>query len=76
MLKLGAEVDARSNKGETALIFAAQETYGPESLVALLDAGADVQLRDHAGKTALDYVLANDFFDGTQARDRLIEASN
>lgn len=49
----GADVDARSYDGYTALMFAAME--GHSKVVSfLVESGADVSLRDSQGNTACD----------------------
>nr|WP_316639155.1 ankyrin repeat domain-containing protein [uncultured Roseateles sp.] len=57
LIKEGAELDARSPNGSTALMLAAR--YGMESAVdALLKAGADRQMRNEKGLSALDFAHA------------------
>ncbi len=53
LLEFGAEVDARNDAGQTALMLAA-EGGGLECIRALLGAGADRKLKDRRGKTPLD----------------------
>ena len=57
-LKLGENVNAKSNKGETALIYAAINGC-LEAAEILINAGADVNVKDCDGKTALDYAISS-----------------
>lgn len=50
LIDAGAEVDARDDKGRTALFYA---EVGSDSFARLLAAGADVQARDLEGNTIL-----------------------
>jgi ankyrin repeat protein len=64
LLKNGAEPDARSNsrlhyKGWTALMFAAAKG-NPRSAQALLRGGADPELENSKGETALALAIANE----------------
>lgn len=53
-LKYGADANARTAKGSTALhLFAARGT-GADAIRALVEAGADLTVKDEAGRTALD----------------------
>jgi ankyrin repeat protein len=68
LLKAGAQVDAKSTStGGTALHFASVLTENPEVISLLLRAGADPDLRDDYGKTALDYARKNELLQGTDA---------
>jgi hypothetical protein len=58
LVRHGAQLEARDQQGQTPLISHAVEqldTGCVPVMEALLDAGADVNARDHAGKSALDY---------------------
>lgn len=56
LLAEGADVNARNNKGETALHFAASiPCTSPDMVALLLAAGADRNARDETGQTPLDY---------------------
>jgi uncharacterized protein len=50
LIDKGANVDARDDKGRTALFFA---PVGSESFACLLAAGADIHAEDHEGNTIL-----------------------
>ena len=64
LLRAGAEVNAQDTRGGTPLMRAVfdfssdsrQIEHALAVIRQLLDAGADRQLRDHAGKTVLDFV--------------------
>ena len=49
LLRRGAEIDLQNKNGDTALIFAAAH-HRPAVVLRLLRAGADMTLRDAAGK--------------------------
>ena len=53
LLAGGAEVDARNQYGNTALIEATNCAFGDEALKLLLDAGTKVDARNTEGRTAL-----------------------
>ena len=59
LINAGAEIDAVHNGGNTALIFAAQNSGCEKNGIALLSAGADVSLKNENGGTALYYAAAN-----------------
>lgn len=58
LVRHGADVNAKDDRGCTALILAALNGMNSDVLKALLDAGARVNERDHEGTTALDYARA------------------
>ena len=70
----GANVNTQDDNGETALIKAARKQT-PEVIATLLKAGADATVKNSEGKTALDYANDNDTLKGTDAYQRLEEAS-
>jgi ankyrin repeat protein len=70
LLKAGADPDARSHGGFTALHIAAQNG-NVEMVDALLEAGADPAAKTDAGKTPMDFAVAAD---RAQAADRLEKA--
>ena len=57
LLKGGADVNAKDENGQTALMIAATQGH-IETFTALLDAGADVEVKDNERKTAV--VLATE----------------
>ena len=52
LIAAGANVNAKSNRGKTALMNAAEKD-GADSVRALIAAGADVNAKNDEGKTAL-----------------------
>jgi ankyrin repeat protein len=54
LIAAGADVNARTNRGETPLM-AVASTNNAKLARALLAAGADRAARDNAGDTALDH---------------------
>ncbi len=57
LLKKGARINARNADGVTTLMLLAQHSDA-DTLKRALDAGADPNLQDNAGRTALDYLRA------------------
>jgi ankyrin repeat protein len=53
LLKNKAEVSLRAQRGETPLLYAARPEGYPETVLALLEGGADVNAADNFGLTAL-----------------------
>jgi ankyrin repeat protein len=54
LLRNRAEVNIADKEGETALMKAAASSCDEETVRALLSAGADLSIRDHKGRNALD----------------------
>ncbi len=50
-----ADINAQDEKGLTALMHAAWKNFNPEVVKLLLDAGANVYVKDNKGNKALDY---------------------
>jgi t-SNARE complex subunit (syntaxin) len=69
MLDRGIDVDAGSDVGATALLYAASRGH-PEAVTLLIERGADVNARNGVGKTALGLALLAKNF--TQLRDSLV----
>jgi hypothetical protein len=59
LVKAGADINAADNRGQTALMFAAQECRDPEIISLLLTAGADIKTKDMNGWTAYDFAREN-----------------
>ncbi len=59
LLAAGVDVDPRHGVGAIALIKAARFNRNPEVIAILRAAGADPELRDDRGLTALDWALKN-----------------
>lgn len=59
LLKAGAKINAVDLTGKTALMHAVAETYNAPAVLMLIDAGADVGVRDDTFKTAQDYAKEN-----------------
>ncbi len=70
LLKAKADPNAKDDEGATALIWSAREGY-PETVIALLNAGADVKARDKNGKRAVDYAREIKDFKGSKALRQL-----
>ena len=67
MLAAGIPVNGTDKTGTTALMMAAAFSSDPAVAALLLEKGADPELRDRSGHTALDYARGlpgNDFFQG------------
>lgn len=54
LIREGADIDAKNNNGETALMYAAKRGC-LSTLAWLLERGADVTAKDKDGKTAIDW---------------------
>jgi ankyrin repeat protein len=77
LIKAGANVNAKDKNGGTPLIMAAGNQNQKRGVIitTLLNAGADAKARDKEGKTALDYAKENKKLKGTDALEKLNEAS-
>jgi ankyrin repeat protein len=62
----GADVNARSGTGRTAVHYAAERNTGPQTLALLVEAGADLTARDADGRTPLEIARLNE-------KQRLVE---
>lgn len=60
LLAAGCPVNGAGPNGLTPLMTAAQGNFNPDTVTALLEAGADVTLRTTGDLTALDYALIRD----------------
>ncbi|MDD9901153.1 MAG: ankyrin repeat domain-containing protein [Alphaproteobacteria bacterium] len=58
LIEKGADIHARNEKGETAIICAARTSH-TDAILALIKSGADVNAQDNDGKTALMYAADN-----------------
>ena len=61
LVNAGADVNAKSKNGKTALMYAAEKNDNPAVVQALITAGADTGIKDSLffGKTAKDYAKHN-----------------
>lgn len=57
LVRAGSPINAQTKDGLTALMLLAQRA-NPEEISDALRAGADAILKDHQGRTALDYLIA------------------
>jgi ankyrin repeat protein len=64
LVNAGADLNMTSeepgDEGLTPLLYAAHEGH-EDTVIALLDSGADVRSKDHAGRTALAHAIYHDF---------------
>jgi ankyrin repeat protein len=74
LLEAGADVNASTIFGMTPLIGAVDNDY-PDVVLALLNAGANAKMKDYDGETALDHVREGDKLIGTEAYEKLREAT-
>jgi ankyrin repeat protein len=56
----GADVNAQSSSGRTAVHYAAERNTGPKTLALLVEAGADLLARDANGRTPLEIAKTNE----------------
>jgi murein DD-endopeptidase MepM/ murein hydrolase activator NlpD len=75
LLAAGAEVNARTDDGWTALAFACQDANTPATPLLLLNAGADPTVRNVEGELALDYAAENSAIRNSGLYPRLVELS-
>jgi quinoprotein dehydrogenase-associated probable ABC transporter substrate-binding protein len=66
LLERGADVNAKSKEGVTALMIAAAHN-NPPMIGLLIDAGADINAKNDQGKTAQDVAKLNDNAEAAQA---------
>ena len=71
LVKAGADLNARKHNGGMKPLMLAAGMGKPEIAATLLDLGADPNLRDSAGRTALDLASKNVFFKDTDVLRRL-----
>lgn len=71
LFQLGARVNARDHTGATALHIAVSHNQ-PAAVTALLAAGADLEMQNSIGWTALH--IATQMLDGPTVAERLIQA--
>ncbi len=74
VITLGADVNLATHKGITPLMLASLYAENPQHIQVLLDAGADVHVKNYVDKTAFDVVDENINYDPLDARWRAIKA--
>jgi ankyrin repeat protein len=67
-------IGAVNNKGQSALMLAAENVSDPEIITILLNAGADAKLEDNTGRTALDRFDMNQRINKSPVRKVLKDA--
>jgi ankyrin repeat protein len=60
LIARGADVNAHSSSGRTAVHYAAERNTGPKTLALLVEAGADLLARDPDGRTPLEIAKLNE----------------
>ncbi len=60
LIKAGTHINKQSNKGTSALMLAASKSHRLPMVQALLAAGANQNLKDKAGKRAIDYAATEE----------------
>ena len=75
LISAGADVNAKTNKGTTALMGAVLQKRNPEVITTLLELGADPKVKNGDGKMAIDYARENEKLENTEVLRRLEEAS-
>ena len=73
-LDAGANIEARTEYGETPLYVAAWSSDSPAVVKALIDAGANIEARDESGKTPLHLAVFNFKSDSLAVVKALIDA--
>jgi ankyrin repeat protein len=73
LLDCGADVDARNAYGQTPLIVAVYQ-MNPTAAEALIKKGADVNIKDDSGKTALDYAKETEKDGPADSMTKLLES--
>jgi ankyrin repeat protein len=58
-VKLGVDVNARDDDGETALMWASLVSPNPDVVATLLKLGADARLTDKGGEKAINWIDRN-----------------
>ena len=66
-LDAGADLEARTKEGRTALMIAARNNENSEVVQALLDAGADATAKNEEGMAAWDLIQDNESLKDTKA---------
>ncbi|HOT61867.1 MAG TPA: ankyrin repeat domain-containing protein [Treponemataceae bacterium] len=59
LVSVGASVNAADDQGKTALMYACEQNQDDSAIRALIEAGADLSLRDEEGALARDYIARN-----------------
>ena len=59
IIDAGADVNARTGNGKTALIVAVSSNEDPAVVEALIKAGADIEIKSNDGGTALMFAVSN-----------------
>jgi ankyrin repeat protein len=72
----GADVNARDNKGRTALMFAARHNRSSDIVMALLDAGADIHVKSKFRRNAWKIIKRNLTLKGSAAYLKLKDLSS
>ena len=57
LIKIGADIEAKDEKGATPLMLAAQFNPSAEMMSVLLDLGASPRAKDKNGRIAFDYAM-------------------